>query len=387
MKFRQFEHLSNGVGDEISSPLPDFFPLGVLCALFGAGIWLFQDILFSAPILSIHSRTMAGGFLWSFIVGFLMTAVPRMSGTESASWWEIFFSLGLILIQIFQAWLIDQKFFFVTGALLVLFLAFYGGRRLSKSKVKLPIFFSHIGLAFLMALLGCYAYASGESSLGMVCYFVGPILLLIMGIGTRFFSFLSGLPSEFENSKNRFKIPLFHLSGIVMVLFLVLAGLGFEWAYLGLFFLSLFYLVFIWRIFRRSDRPSPPNYGARIVATSIPLSFFLCWLVPDMQITWFHLLFVGCFSLLNFSVATRVTLAHGAYPIDLELKTPVLWGLIVLTLLSLGFRVSLDLFGRGGVGIHLLHLAVLFWIGAILSWCYSFFLRIFKPGSLDRPSC
>jgi uncharacterized protein involved in response to NO len=369
------------------APYQIFFPLGVLCALFGAGVWLFQDILFSAPIVLIHSRTLAGGFLWSFIVGFLMTAVPRMSGTESASRWEILLSLGLILIQIFQAWFVDPKWFFMTGALLVLFLAFYGGRRLYKSRMKPPIFFSHIGLAFLVALVGCYSYVFGDSSLGMLFYYVGPILLLILGIGTRFFSFLSGLPSEFENSKNRFKTPLFHLSGILMVLFLFLAGLRFDWAYLGLFVLSLSYLTFIWRIYRRSERPSPLKYGVRIVATSIPLSFFLCWLRPDLQITWLHFLFIGCFSLLTFSVATRVTLAHGAYPIDLELKTPVLWGLILLMGLSLGFRVSFGLYGREGVGNHFLHLAVLFWMGAILAWCYSFFLRILKPGSLDRPSC
>src|SRR5690606_11580121 len=123
---------------------------------------------------------------------------------------------------------------------------------------------------------------------------------------------------------------------------LYLAGRGVKLSYLGLTLLSLVYLFRIWRIQRPSARPSALKYGVRIVAAMIPLSFFLIWIQPSMYVTWFHVLFIGCFGMITFAVASRVTLAHGSYPIDLEMKSPALWCLVVF--LTLGI-ISRTLYG------------------------------------------
>jgi uncharacterized protein involved in response to NO len=369
------------------APYQLFFPLGVLNALLAVGVWFVQNLgWFESPAILIHSKLIVGGFLWSFIVGFLMTAVPRMTGTSGCNKPEYFFASVLLLGQTVFSWQVDPRFFYTNQALLVLFLLFYGGRRLLKMTKPVPVFFSHVGLAMILALLGSYYHSIGNSFMGIHLYHVGTILLLVLGIGTRFFSFLSGLPSAFENLSTVWPRVMFHGSGVLVGVFLFLAGQGVAISYLGLAILSLIYLFKIWKIQRPSQRPSALKYGVRIVAIMIPLSFFLTWLQPLMYITWFHLLFIGCFGLITFSVATRVTLAHGSYPTDLEMKSPALWCLVVFLVLALIFRILYG-FSEGLWKMSCLHTAATFWFLALGSWCWAFLPRIFRPGPQAKPSC
>lgn len=368
------------------APYQIFFPIGILCSILAVGVWFVQDLnWFSAPAIFIHSRLIIGGFIWSFIVGFLMTAIPRMTGTSSVNIFEFIIAFLLIVFQIIQSWTMDGRWFYGANIAIVFFLLFYGGRRIVKSVKPIPVFFSHVGLAMCLAILGASYHFRGDTYLGVHLYHVGTVLLLVLGIGTRFFSFLSGLPSEFENAPKAHHY-IFHCLGLSMAGLLFLSGSGYPNAYLGLFLVSLFYLLFVWKVFRSSDRSSALKYGVRIVASTIPITFLMCWLQPHLYITWLHLLFIGSFSMITFAVATRVTLAHGSYSTDLEMKSKALW--FVLSFLSLGI-VSRVLYGfsEGLWKKSFLHLAATFWILAVICWCYSFLVKIFKPGPQAKPSC
>lgn len=369
------------------APYQVFFPIGIMSGLLAIGVWLTQNFEWTTtPAMIVHPKLVVGGFLWSFIVGFLMTAVPRMTGTSDANKFEYGVALLLILSLIASSWILSARPFYTASAILVLFLMTYAGRRILTAKKTPPVFFSHVGIGMLLALIGSYYHDQGHSLMGLHLYHVGTILLLVLGIGTRFFSFLSGLHNIFEKENSKWQSRLFHVMGILMALLLYLAGTGKPLAYLGLAVLSLGYIFLVWRIQRPSDRPSPLKWAARIVAVVIPLSFFLCWLFPLYLVTWLHILFIGCFGLLTFSVATRVTLAHGAYPTDIETKSPALWWMVGLLTLALIFRLIYGLMG-GDFRTHFLHMAILFWILALGIWCKSYFIRIFKTGPLQKPAC
>lgn len=369
------------------APYQLFFPLGILNAILAVGVWFIQNLgWFESPAMLIHSKLIVGGFLWSFIVGFLMTAVPRMTGAGSANRFEYFLASALLIGQTVFSWQLDARLFYANQMLLVLFLIFYGGRRVLKTTKPVPVFFSHVGIAMALALLGSYYHFVGNSLMGIHLYHVGTTLLLVLGIGTRFFSFLSGLPSAFENVTSWWPRLMFHSCGIFMGVLLFCAGRGVSGAYLGLTILSMIYLFTIWKIQRPSNRPSALKYGVRIVAAMIPTSFFLIWLQPLMFVTWFHLLFIGCFGMITFAVATRVTLAHGSYSIDLEMKSPALWCLVTFLTLGIVSRVLYG-FSDGLWKTSYLHLAATFWILAVGSWCWTFLPRIFKPGPQAKPSC
>lgn len=364
------------------APYQIFFILGLLAAFFGVGVWFFQGI--EAPVLWVHSRTMFGGFLWSFITGFLTTAVPRMSGTEAASPLEIVAAFALILGMLAGSWAIEPIWFYGANALLVCFLTLFGARRVRRSKKPIPVFFSHIGIAMALTLAGCYFQATGQSFMGLHIYHVGPVLLLVLGIGTRFFSFLSGLDSKFENTKKG-RIT-FHLAAFALVLALLFAGAGYRHAYLALCLISLFYLISVWSIFRKAARPSPLKIAVRIVSAMIPLSFLLCWIEPAYLVAWLHLLFIGTFGMITFSVATRVTLAHGSYSTDWEMKSPMLWTMVGCLTASMVARLAYG-FASGPARDISLHLAACFWIIGLAAWGYSFLIRILRPGELEKPSC
>lgn len=381
------------------APYQLFFPLGLLNAMIAVGVWFVQTMgWFESPALLIHSKLIVGGFLWSFIIGFLMTAVPRMTGTANAHKVEYALAALLLMGLTIFAWQVDGRYFYANQIALITFLLIYAGRRILKSKKTIPVFFSHVGIAMVLALLGSYYHFIGNSTMGIHLLHVGATLLLVLGIGTRFFSFLSGLPSAFENlmsapessgvsvTMSRSLRVLFHVSGVLMAIFLFLAGSGMSIAYLGLTALSLVYLFVIWKIQRPSQRPSPLKYGVRIVALMIPSSFFMTWLQPGMYITWFHLLFMGCFGLITFGVAARVTLAHGSYPIDLEVRSRALWALVYFLILGILSRVFYG-FSEGLWRTSWLHLAATFWVFAVGSWCWAFLPRIFKPGPQAKPSC
>ncbi len=171
-----------------------------------------------------------------------------------------------------------------------------------------------------------------------------------------------------------------------MAILLFCAGQGEKLSYLGLTLLSLVYLFFIWQIQRGSDRPSALKYGVRVVAAMIPLSFFMIWLQPMTYVTWLHLLFIGCFGLITFAVATRVTLAHGSYSLDLEMKSPALWCLVIFLVLGILSRIMYG-YSTGLSRVSYLHLAATFWIFAIASWCWTFLPKIFTPGPQAKAAC
>lgn len=369
------------------APYQFFFPLGILSALLAVGVWLIQDLHWlTTPTILIHSRLIVGGFLWSFITGFLMTAIPRMTDTRSAHFSELVLALGLVIGAIAASWRLDGSWFYLSEMGLILFLIVYGGRRLLYSKKTVPVFFSHVGMAMALAFFGAFSDYRGDSFMGIHLYYVGAVLLLILGIGTRFFSFLSGLPSDFESQNNIAWRWAFHTAGLVTCALLFCAGRGFRLAYLGLAMVLCFYLFGVWRVQRKSDRPSALRYGVRIVASTIPLSFFFCFLWPSMFITWLHLLFIGCFALMTFSVATRVTLAHGSYPLELEMKSKALWCLFICLLVAVVSRLFYG-YSEGMIQKSFLHLAATAWFFAVLSWCFSFFMRIFRPGPAAKPAC
>src|SRR5690606_29979312 len=117
--------------------------------------------------------------------------------------------------------------------------------------------------------------------------------------------------------------------------------------------------------------------AVRVVALSIPTSFFFCWLYPMHLVTYLHILFIGCFTLITLGVATRVTLAHGSYSTDRETTSKALWILVACIVLAL---ISRAFYGHttGNWKKSFLHLAGTFWFIGLSAWCYSFFLKIFK---------
>src|SRR5947207_8270150 len=66
-----------------TDPYRIFFPLGIILGLLGVSIWpVYYFGLTEGYSGRAHAFVQTDGFLYSFIVGFLLTAIPRFTGTE-----------------------------------------------------------------------------------------------------------------------------------------------------------------------------------------------------------------------------------------------------------------------------------------------------------------
>ena len=67
---------------EPGDPYRIFFPLGVLLGTAGVSIWLLYWLGLTAGYSGrAHAFVQIEGFLYAFIAGFLLTAIPRFTGT------------------------------------------------------------------------------------------------------------------------------------------------------------------------------------------------------------------------------------------------------------------------------------------------------------------
>src|ERR1700761_308336 len=79
-------------------PFRIFFPLGVLFGISGVSLWpLFFSGLHKFYPGIMHARMMIEGFLGCFVIGFLATAAPRLTGTPHCSRAEMRTLLGLMI--------------------------------------------------------------------------------------------------------------------------------------------------------------------------------------------------------------------------------------------------------------------------------------------------
>src|SRR5215470_13904226 len=66
-----------------TDPYRIFFPLGILLGTAGVSIWpLYYYGITQGYSGRAHAFVQTCGFLYAFMVGFLLTAIPRFTGTE-----------------------------------------------------------------------------------------------------------------------------------------------------------------------------------------------------------------------------------------------------------------------------------------------------------------
>ncbi len=182
--------------DEVIAPYRILFPLGVLAGSLGLLLWILFQIrgINFYPRLA-HANLMYFGSLWSFVAGFLMTAVPKMTGVKPANIAEIGSAAFLVFLQ--MAFSLRNSFEIPAAIFLLqtLFLLVFLFRRfIIKRKVPFEGFI-FIPFAFAQVFLGLALHAAGKSELFYL--FVGEafMLNLIFGLGSRLIPVLSRIPN------------------------------------------------------------------------------------------------------------------------------------------------------------------------------------------------
>ena len=121
-------------------------------------------------------------------------------------------------------------------------------------------------------------------------------------------------------------------------------------------------------------------------AWSLILGTWAPALFPSFAIHGVHLAFMGGFGLMTLMIASRVTLAHGGYGLELEANSKAIAITGVLILFAAATRVTAILIPNS----YLPHLAyaAMIWIIALGVWSWSFIPRmLMKSKAADQESC
>lgn len=365
-----------------AEPYRVLFPLGLACAAIGIGIWIpffFLPRAVGYPGQA-HANLQIQGFLLCFILGFLLTMLPKVMGVRHLGRAQsVLFPAGIVAASL-CAWsnaahsvsAVQVAHLFLIGNFL-----FFIARRWPHRKGAPPATFAFIPLAFAADTVGTVLRilisaglmgAEGAESLrfASLLQFQAFPLLLILGIG----GFL--LPKLFGNAVvdpaalrdqpgNPLSIPLF-MSAILLGSFALEAAC--QASASGTLFLRLAYLMrtAVWAWFTVGQlrlhgiTRKLPAYlaAARLSLLFMGLGMAMPVFFPAYLLAWEHVIFITGFLWLTLSVAARVLTSHGGDLglLDRHRKKSLAYGSLIA--IAMASRVATDIWTGG----HWMHLAL-----------------------------
>jgi uncharacterized protein involved in response to NO len=308
-------------------PYRVLFFWGALIAIVGVTPWFF----YAAGLIEfypnqLHSKIMVLGFLLTFVSGFLMTAVPKMTNTFSASMSEKSIFLIISIFFILTSADVTSVVSWVFACFQFVFLLIFFLRRYRKIKGPLPRGFIFIPIGLFLGGLGtainlfAIFLPSSILALGKLFLYQGFILNLIVGLGSRLIPVLTRkssalMPTQVSILTNKiFLIEVLFLN--VSFIFEVYVDKGFG--------LILRFLILLFVLFKNFGLHKPSlektflGYGIVLSALTLPLPYILTFFYPAFEIHFMHISYILGFAMLTLLVAMRVTLAHGGVSLEFE---------------------------------------------------------------------
>ena len=343
----------------------------------------------------VHAEAMMGGFFLTVAFGFLMTAIPKFTGTKSATGLEkgiLFFLVVSLLISS----LLSARFFFHLIVLLeIIFVARFGLPRFLRAAFHPAPSFILVGLGLFSAFFGDLLFLFHDIGWLSPSFFVfakglffyGMFLGLVLGVGTQLIPSIIGLgrqslgqvqsPTPLNRPAfDQKAIARFGLYGLILFASFVLESFwDIFWGRFVRALLVTFVVLFHWRIYQTPKAKGILVWCLWLSAWMLVLGVWPGVLFSAYAVHEAHILFIGSVSLMIFGVMTRVTLAHGEHDRTPELKSRGLFLLLAFLLTALLTRLLSPF-----VLNYYSHLAYasLFWILAALCWMVTFMPKVIK---------
>jgi uncharacterized protein involved in response to NO len=389
------EHLTRWA----SEPFRLFFPLGILAAVAGVMMWP----LFYAGKLGFypgeaHARVMIEGFMGAFVLGFLGTAFPRLTGNATWSCGELTLQLLLWFACVASA-LTGHVFAADTAFATLLMLLFAGmvGRWVRGNRDTPPP-------GFVMALAGILGGAIAAASLAWdqgrwmnvagyqfakLWLNQGFLLLPLLGIAPYLLPRFFGKESShsFDTSP---RPPAGWWSRVLVSLacaLLVAAGFAVEAVgkplpgHLLRAAVILAWFLLETPVFRRGGLRTTPGNVARVAVIGLVAGTAAAGIWPHGRVGSLHLFFAAGLGLAVLAVATRVVLGHAGRH-DL-LTGKIVWLRIAagLLILAAATRMTSDFVPAVRISHHIY--AAWAWAAGCLVWFVALF-RSFGRSEDDR---
>lgn len=361
--------------EEKIEPYKLLFPLGTFVGLIGVIFWLFFQARWIGFFpRSAHGHLMFFGLLWSFIAGFLMTAIPKMTSTFSAQLWEIVVAVILVFLQLILNIRNLASISMALFGLQNLFLLFFILRRFIIHR-KIPFFgFIFLPVAFIQSFVGIILYFYGSYDKNLILLLCGEafVLNLILGLGSRLIPVISRLPNALlPNEVSKYDQWLWPLLTLIFINCGYCVELLDDQKDLGLILRTIGILIAAIKLFKLFKKPSTWSYTGLGLKIAVSMLFFgnlLSLSIFGFYLAATHLIYIGGFTLITFMIATRVMLAHGNQSLDYEISSKRLLAIIGLFLLSALLRFAM----AADISSATLSASVLLFSAAMITWSLKF---------------
>jgi len=380
----------------LREPYRVFFPLGMLFGLCGVAIWPLYSFGVTATYSGrSHALVQIFGFLYAFIAGFLLTAVPRFTGTQlPAMITQIALAALLTVAAVaseFRAFALGTVAFVAAHAMLLTLVA----RRFMKRRQNPPPTFVLIGLGLVAGVAGALLTSAvaldlipaSWDLLGKRLLTEGMVMLLVLGVGgflgPRLLGF-AALPAHSAPLPQQKLPPVLQFSVVenftagLVILISIVAEYGFDLSRMA-YVRAVVVSIVVIRSLQLWKRPMAKTTLARSIWIAFWMIAIGVWVVaaaPRYRADFLHILFIGGFSLLILAIATRVTLSHGGHDLAQERRSWPLRVGVTLTLVAMLARLGAP-FAANSYFAHLAWAAIL-WMAGILWWS-GYILRRIRP--------
>lgn len=366
----------------LAEPFRIFFPVGVLLGMTGVAVWpLFVWHAIGFYPANAHVRLMIEGLMGSFIIGFLGTAGPRLLDASPLTAAEVSALLAMqlvsALLHLAQMQTAGDIVFLV---LLLLFLGMMATRARTRRDLP-PPHFVLVLFGFFNAIAGIFLIVAAKSmadglfanQLGSLMLNEGFVLFPILGVGAFFFPKLLG-GAKPEPSDLRIAVALWvtragiaALTALVIWSSFVMEALG--WIRAAALVRGLTTLTYFVMQGHLLERPSGPPFLAqcfRFGALLLVVGLFLPAVLPAYRVANLHLTFIGGFSIIVFTVSTRVILGHAGQSHLFRKRLGFVMAALALLVVAMVARVGAD-FIPSARNSHLVY-AALIWLLAAIVW-------------------
>jgi uncharacterized protein involved in response to NO len=372
-----------------------FFPLGLLIGLAGVAMWPVHYLYGFGRYPGIeHSYVQVNGFLYCFIAGFLLTAVPRFTRSAAPSQ-RYLVALAVLVVGASFAYSLSafgagHALFLAAHLVLIGRLVYAFLHRQNRP----PDLFVLVGLGIAMGLAGAVLLTGSElgflsmiwSRTGLRLLSEGMVLSLVMGIGGFLEPRLMGLLPLETDASGRPKIaekPDFLVMGLAAAAGLaVLAATLLEnrwnlraagWGRAAVVTGFLTATAPFWRL---PVKRTAVAWCIWVANLFILAAVWAAPLYPAFRTDSIHMLYMGGYSLLILAIATRVSLAHGNHDLGEEATS---WPLCIGALFVVfGLLARIGAPFSDGRTAHYLY-ASFFWMAGMAFWGGFILRRIRYP--------
>lgn len=357
----------------LKEPFRLFFPLAIIQLIIGVSIWIPQVFLPEYYPTQLHRSLVMNGYLYSMILGFLLTALPQFTKTLSLTKREFYLAILLVLAPSYAGIYSHSQLLSLFSIAQASFLIFFISRRFLFMKTNPPYSFIFIPVALVIWIMADIRYLALEDPESLLYFYEAATMAFIIAIGTRLIPALLGHQEIVNYQKTIYETETSFLRMVpkgfyLMTIVYALSTLSFE---RDLSFLRVGILTSIalsyWRIFSAPTEKTKYSWSVWLCVWGILITSYLKLFFPQYGIHFSHGYFLMAIVLLSLLVALRVVRAHYIKDPQVE-KSRILYILVGLLALTAATRISAPLLPRGYEN-HLAYSSIVLICSSLL-WIY-----------------